>query len=294
MSRHRPSFDEFCRCSVGRSCVPVYRQLTGDGLTPVSAFRRIERSAPSFLFESVIGGEKVGRFSFLGTEPFLRFEARGLEVSDHGDRASRSRRAGSPRAIRSSTREAARAVSRGARSGLASLRRRRGRLRVLRRRALHREPAQRPARRSGPARPVVRLLRPDGDLRPHSQDDPGRGPGASSGRAPTPKAAYESACGRIDELVERLAAPGPDLGLRDIDTDSPVTLRPRSNFTRDAIRGGRPPLPGIHQGRRHLPGRSQPAVRDRDDGPAVRHLPGAAGGQSQPVPVLPALSAILP
>ena len=63
------------------SCVPVYRQLTGDGLTPVSAFGRIERSAPSFLFESVIGGEKVGRFSFLGTEPFLKFEARGQEVT---------------------------------------------------------------------------------------------------------------------------------------------------------------------------------------------------------------------
>ncbi len=55
--------------------------MTGDGLTPVSAFGRIERSAPSFLFESVIGGEKVGRFSFLGTEPFLTFEARGHEVT---------------------------------------------------------------------------------------------------------------------------------------------------------------------------------------------------------------------
>ncbi|HKI18016.1 MAG TPA: anthranilate synthase component I, partial [Isosphaeraceae bacterium] len=60
--------------------MPVYRQLTGDGLTPVSAFCRVERSAPSFLFESVIGGEKVGRFSFLGTEPFLSFTARGFEV----------------------------------------------------------------------------------------------------------------------------------------------------------------------------------------------------------------------
>ena len=52
------------------------------------------------------------------------------------------------------------------------------------------------------------------------------GPGAD------PKAAYETACDRIDELVDRLAAPGPDLGLRDIDTESPVTLEPRSNFTR--------------------------------------------------------------
>ncbi len=81
MNRYRPSYEEFARLLGSASCIPVYRQLTGDGLTPVSAFGRIERSAPSFLFESVIGGEKVGRFSFLGTEPFLRFEAHGHEVT---------------------------------------------------------------------------------------------------------------------------------------------------------------------------------------------------------------------
>src|ERR1700751_4339570 len=80
-SPHRPSFDDFRRHVGAAPCIPVYRQLTGDGLTPVSAFRKIERSHPSFLFESVIGGEKVGRFSFLGTEPFLTFEARGSEVT---------------------------------------------------------------------------------------------------------------------------------------------------------------------------------------------------------------------
>jgi hypothetical protein len=81
MNRYRPSYEEFARFLGTASCIPVYRQLTGDGLTPVSAFGRIARSAPSFLFESVIGGEKVGRFSFLGTEPFLRFEARGNDVT---------------------------------------------------------------------------------------------------------------------------------------------------------------------------------------------------------------------
>src|SRR4051812_16303370 len=80
MPRHRPDFDEFRRLAAQAPLVPVYRQLTGDGLTPVSAFRKVARGGPSFLFESVIGGEKVGRFSFLGTEPFLRFEAVGHEV----------------------------------------------------------------------------------------------------------------------------------------------------------------------------------------------------------------------
>src|SRR4051812_32486455 len=79
-SPHRPRPDEFLRWAAQAPCVPVFRQLTGDALPPVSAFRRIERAAPSFLFESVIGGEKVGRFSFLGTEPFLTFEARGPDV----------------------------------------------------------------------------------------------------------------------------------------------------------------------------------------------------------------------
>ena len=93
MSRHRPTFVEFAQWSGGACCVPVFRQLTGDSLTPVSAFGRIEKAAPSFLFESVIGGEKVGRFSFLGTEPFLRFEARGHEViiSTPGDPAATRR-----------------------------------------------------------------------------------------------------------------------------------------------------------------------------------------------------------
>src|SRR5437899_2318670 len=81
MPVHRPAFDDFLRMATQALCVPIYRQLTGDGLTPVSAFQKIARSGPSFLFESVIGGEKVGRFSFLGTGPFLSFEARGPEIT---------------------------------------------------------------------------------------------------------------------------------------------------------------------------------------------------------------------
>ena len=49
-----------------------------------------------------------------------------------------------------------------------------------------------------------------------------------------PKAAYETACARVDELVERLSAPGPELSLADLDTEGPVRLSPRSNFTREA------------------------------------------------------------
>ena len=52
-----------------------------------------------------------------------------------------------------------------------------------------------------------------------------------------PREAYARAASRIDELVQRLAAPGPELPLDDIDTDGPIRNKPESNFTRDAYEG---------------------------------------------------------
>jgi anthranilate synthase component 1 len=79
--RHRPSFDEFVELTRSSGApvglVPVYRQLIGDTLTPVSAFCKIQEGDWSFLFESVVGGERVGRYSFVGSGPFLRFQAFG-------------------------------------------------------------------------------------------------------------------------------------------------------------------------------------------------------------------------
>ncbi|HXY32573.1 MAG TPA: anthranilate synthase component I, partial [Planctomycetaceae bacterium] len=75
-----PSFDEFREAFAEGRVVPVYRELFGDSLTPVEAYRRIARGTSSFLFESVVGGEKIGRYSFLGADPFLRIEAFGNDV----------------------------------------------------------------------------------------------------------------------------------------------------------------------------------------------------------------------
>jgi len=72
---HAPDLATFCELARQYTLVPVYRTLFGDTLTPVTAFRRIARGDWSFLFESVVGGERVGRFSFLSSEPFLRFQA---------------------------------------------------------------------------------------------------------------------------------------------------------------------------------------------------------------------------
>src|SRR5260370_40835518 len=73
--RYSPSFEEFVELARQANLVPVYRQLIGDTLTPVSAFCKIQEEDWSFLLESVVGGEKVGRYSFLGSGPFLRFQA---------------------------------------------------------------------------------------------------------------------------------------------------------------------------------------------------------------------------
>src|SRR5213596_541759 len=70
-----PSFEEFAALARHANLVPVYRQLVGDTLTPVSAFCMIQEGDWAFLFESVVGGERVGRYSFLGSGPFLRFQA---------------------------------------------------------------------------------------------------------------------------------------------------------------------------------------------------------------------------
>jgi anthranilate synthase component 1 len=78
--RYRPVFDEFAELARKHTVVPVYRQLIGDTLTPVSAFCKVQEGEWSFLFESVVGGERVGRYSFVGSGPFLRFQARGNRV----------------------------------------------------------------------------------------------------------------------------------------------------------------------------------------------------------------------
>ena len=88
---HRPTFDEFAALAREHTVVPVYRQLTGDTLTPVSAFCKLQEGDWSFLFESVVGGERVGRYSFLGAGPFMTFQARGksVVVRNAGEREAR-------------------------------------------------------------------------------------------------------------------------------------------------------------------------------------------------------------
>ena len=77
-----PSAREFARLAREHSLVPVYRTVTADLETPVSAFLRIAAKQPeAFLLESVEGGEHVGRYTFIGIEPYKKIVSRGANIT---------------------------------------------------------------------------------------------------------------------------------------------------------------------------------------------------------------------
>ncbi|MDH4283167.1 MAG: anthranilate synthase component I, partial [Myxococcales bacterium] len=69
MSEYFPSADEFERLSKIATVVPVYREVIADRLTPVLAHATLGADAGSYLLESVVGGEKWARYSFVGCAP---------------------------------------------------------------------------------------------------------------------------------------------------------------------------------------------------------------------------------
>ncbi|MBI4308679.1 MAG: anthranilate synthase component I [Chloroflexi bacterium] len=68
---YRPTLEEVKRLASQGNLVPVYREIMADLETPVSAYLKIARGPYSFLLESVEGGERLARYSFIGTEPYL-------------------------------------------------------------------------------------------------------------------------------------------------------------------------------------------------------------------------------
>lgn len=78
---HFPDPDTFAALARDYQMVPVYRRLIGDALTPVLAFHKIDAGTSACLFESVIGGENVGRYSFLAADPFLQISAIGNQLT---------------------------------------------------------------------------------------------------------------------------------------------------------------------------------------------------------------------
>ena len=77
----KPTLREFeALARAGYNLIPVAREIAADLETPVSAFLKVTRGDYSFLLESVRGGEKWGRYTFLGTEPSMVVRARGGQI----------------------------------------------------------------------------------------------------------------------------------------------------------------------------------------------------------------------
>jgi anthranilate synthase component 1 len=68
----QPTLEEIKQLQSRGNVIPVYKSVIADFLTPVSAFLKLERDqSHAFLLESVEGGERIARYSFLGVDPFL-------------------------------------------------------------------------------------------------------------------------------------------------------------------------------------------------------------------------------
>ena len=88
----RPNREEFSRLARDFDVVPVVQELTSDTVTPFTVYSRLATHGRNpFLLESVEGGERAARYSFVGADPFRIVEVRGETVFVDG-----APRAGSP------------------------------------------------------------------------------------------------------------------------------------------------------------------------------------------------------
>ena len=267
------TYEEFVDLSRRGTFVPVVKEIIADLLTPVSAFLKIaEHSDYAFLFESVEGGERVARYSFLGKDPFLVLKARGSRTTiDRAGVRSRNRRAvhcgGAPHHG---------GVPGALRARAAALHRRRGGVHRLRRRA-----AVRAGALAGVARRLV-VIRTGG--RRCGVHAVRHGAGIRSREAPHPivanaritadedlQALYQFACAKIQFLEREL-----ERSLSQRTARRMRRRRMRSNQTREQFEGGVRTDQGAHRRRRHLPGGPVAALRGRHQGRSVHRLPRAA------------------
>ncbi|MDD5440034.1 MAG: anthranilate synthase component I [Candidatus Omnitrophica bacterium] len=81
-----PSKKEFVNLAKKGNLIPVYKDILADFDTPLSSFLKIDAGGYSYLLESVEGGERLARYSFLGSNPSLIFKSKGrtVEVRENG------------------------------------------------------------------------------------------------------------------------------------------------------------------------------------------------------------------
>jgi anthranilate synthase component 1 len=91
------TLDQFRQYAGKGNLVPIYREILADYETPVSAFAKIDHGPSAYLLESVEGGEKWARYSFLGSgSPVVISEDHGDLLVVHGLRKKRIPSRGNP------------------------------------------------------------------------------------------------------------------------------------------------------------------------------------------------------
>ncbi len=88
----QPNYDQFLEKTQQGNLIPVTKEIFADFDTPLSAYCKVKRGGRAFLLESVEGGEILGRFSFIGTEPKMVVVTYGREVTliENGNRQKRT------------------------------------------------------------------------------------------------------------------------------------------------------------------------------------------------------------
>ena len=241
----------------------VYREVLADTDTPVSAYAKLGRGPYSFLLESVVGGDKWAAYSFVGVRPRAvdsgaRRGRRGAACAPgDGDGFRVAERATVGRSAALRRRLPGQAVARACRPGC---------------RASSAAPSAGWATTSSAASSGCRARSPTTSACPSSASritdtvvvfDNLRGTVkvVAAGRRRRRRAirarAYDDACARIDAVH----GPAGARRRRRCARSSPPLARrrrpsPRSTVTRRDVRGGRAPRPGVHPGRRRVPGRA--------------------------------------
>src|SRR3954464_7677269 len=83
---YSPTIEEFTKRAGQANLIPVTRRLLADFETPLSAYKKIRGQGESFLFESVEGGEHLGRYSFVGCNPraIIRQTGHRIDLIENG------------------------------------------------------------------------------------------------------------------------------------------------------------------------------------------------------------------
>jgi len=92
VNMYYPTLKEFLKLSRKSNVIPVYKEISADLDTPVSAFLKIKKDSYAFLFESVEGQEKIARYSFMGSNPSIIFKSKAKNIQIICAHANKSQR----------------------------------------------------------------------------------------------------------------------------------------------------------------------------------------------------------